>query len=319
MTRWLSYLFNIWPCTAEKNAQVGSKCSQSRIKIRPKEDQNIAKHAKIFAQRLFTLYAKGAIFRQIWSHCWHKLHNEHRKKERKDVKNQYWEVRDSGCDSVGREVDSDTRGPQFECSYRQILYWTLFSVNCIEQTRIKKKRPGMAHFLEEENLEKLVFLGSETERRGDSPHSRLDEMHSTFTDECRRWPGAQNLHTSASMSSHRILQHSQCDRIGPFLTDLGNKHFLTKVGQIFWCLLGPFWKMALLNLKIAAPIFWATVGKIWLLFIPTSGHTVCSTGANTTQIRFSLKNVINVIVKSLFCLFKSVPSLYLSIALWHRN
>ena len=54
---------------SRKNAQVGSKCSQSRIKIRPKEDQNIAKHAKIFAQRLFTLYAKGAIFRQIWSHC----------------------------------------------------------------------------------------------------------------------------------------------------------------------------------------------------------------------------------------------------------
>ena len=27
------------------------------------------------------------------------------------------------------------------------LFWTLFTVNCIEKTKIKKKRPGLAHFL----------------------------------------------------------------------------------------------------------------------------------------------------------------------------
>ena len=51
----------------------------------------------------------------------------------------------SGCNSVGRAVASDTRGPRFESSHRQNLYWTLFTVNCIEKTKIKKKRPGMAH------------------------------------------------------------------------------------------------------------------------------------------------------------------------------
>ena len=33
--------------------------------------------------------------------------------------------------------------------YHENLNLTLFTVNCIEQTKIKKKRPGMAHFLEQ--------------------------------------------------------------------------------------------------------------------------------------------------------------------------
>ena len=48
----------------------------------------------------------------------------------------------SGCGSVGRTVASDTRDPRFESSHRQKF------VNCqlcIEKTKIKKKRPGMAH------------------------------------------------------------------------------------------------------------------------------------------------------------------------------
>ena len=55
----------------------------------------------------------------------------------------------SGCDSVGRAVASDTRGPRFESSHRQIyyLYWTyIYCQLCIEKTKIKT-RPGMAHFL----------------------------------------------------------------------------------------------------------------------------------------------------------------------------
>ena len=54
----------------------------------------------------------------------------------------------SGCGSVGRAVASDPRGPRFEFSHWQTfkskIY--LFTVNCIEKTKIKKKRPGMAHF-----------------------------------------------------------------------------------------------------------------------------------------------------------------------------
>ena len=47
----------------------------------------------------------------------------------------------SGCGSVGRVVASNIRGPLFESSN-----WQNFIVNCIKKTKIKKKRPGMAHF-----------------------------------------------------------------------------------------------------------------------------------------------------------------------------
>ena len=36
----------------------------------------------------------------------------------------------SGCDAVGRAVTSDTRGPGFESSHRQLLL-TIFTVNCL--------------------------------------------------------------------------------------------------------------------------------------------------------------------------------------------
>ena len=52
-----------------------------------------------------------------------------------------WHFLSSGCGSVGKAVASDTRGPQIESGHRQI-----FTVNCIEKTKIKKKRPGKAHF-----------------------------------------------------------------------------------------------------------------------------------------------------------------------------
>ena len=52
--------------------------------------------------------------------------------------------------NVGREAEkavaSDTRGPRFESRHRQSFYWILCTVNCIKKTKIKKKRPGMAHF-----------------------------------------------------------------------------------------------------------------------------------------------------------------------------
>ena len=49
----------------------------------------------------------------------------------------------SSCGSVGRAVASNARGPVIG----KLLYQTLNclpDVNCIEKTKIKKKRPGMA-------------------------------------------------------------------------------------------------------------------------------------------------------------------------------
>ena len=53
---------------------------------------------------------------------------------------------DSGCGSIGKAVSSNARGPRFESSHRQtfISDFYLFTVNCIEKTKIKKKRPRMA-------------------------------------------------------------------------------------------------------------------------------------------------------------------------------
>ena len=50
----------------------------------------------------------------------------------------------SGCSSVGRAVAFNSRGPRFDSSH---FLEHLFIINCIEKTKINKKRPGMAHFL----------------------------------------------------------------------------------------------------------------------------------------------------------------------------
>ena len=54
----------------------------------------------------------------------------------------------SGCGSVGRMVASDSRGPQFESSHCKNLHCT-FTVNCIEKTKIKNKRPEWSIFKKE--------------------------------------------------------------------------------------------------------------------------------------------------------------------------
>ena len=65
----------------------------------------------------------------------------------------------SGCGSVGRAVASNTRGPRFESSHQQIYIEHLFTINCIEKTKINKKRPGMAHF-KKKDFHPLFQFGS---------------------------------------------------------------------------------------------------------------------------------------------------------------
>ena len=58
-------------------------------------------------------------------------------------------LKGSGCGSVGR-------GPRFDSSHRQNfiehLFVNLRIINCIEKTKINKKRLGMAHFLKIKRL-----------------------------------------------------------------------------------------------------------------------------------------------------------------------
>ena len=52
----------------------------------------------------------------------------------------------SGCGSVGRAVASDSRDPLFESRHRQKISIEHFNVNCIEKTKIKKKRQQSFYF-----------------------------------------------------------------------------------------------------------------------------------------------------------------------------
>ena len=55
----------------------------------------------------------------------------------------------------GRAVASDSRGPQFESSHWQTFKIHIFTANCIEKTKIKKKRPGIAHLKNKHCLEEI--------------------------------------------------------------------------------------------------------------------------------------------------------------------
>ena len=46
----------------------------------------------------------------------------------------------------GRAVASDTKGPRFKSSHRQNLYWTLFTTNCIENSKINENEAGNGPF-----------------------------------------------------------------------------------------------------------------------------------------------------------------------------
>ena len=53
-----------------------------------------------------------------------------------------------GCGSVGRAIASNSRGPRFESSHLLDFTFNIYCQLSTEKTKIKKKRPGMAHFLE---------------------------------------------------------------------------------------------------------------------------------------------------------------------------
>ena len=62
----------------------------------------------------------------------------------------------SGCGSVGRPVASNTRGPQFESRNWQTFVWNIcFLSTVLKRRKIKKNRPGMAHFKKQS---KIIFI-----------------------------------------------------------------------------------------------------------------------------------------------------------------
>ena len=76
--------------------------------------------------------------------------NKQDKREKLTIKNF---LLGSGCGSVGRAVTSDARCLPFQSSHLHTFISDIyfFTVNCIEKTKIRKKRPGMA-------LLKILFI-----------------------------------------------------------------------------------------------------------------------------------------------------------------
>ena len=69
---------------------------------------------------------------------------------------------------VEQSLGSDTRGLRFESSHWQIL--NIFSVNCIETTKINKKRLGMAHLKKNKrpnNKCKYISTSDQTNKAAD--------------------------------------------------------------------------------------------------------------------------------------------------------
>ena len=79
----------------------------------------------------------------------------------------------SGCVSVGRVVASDIRDPWFES--RQPFNKHLFTVQCVEKAKIKKKEGGKGIFLKKKILIVLLRVGAERSR-WTNPAQRTDDL-----------------------------------------------------------------------------------------------------------------------------------------------
>ena len=77
---------------------------------------------------------------------------------------QQWQMLCSGCSSVGRAVATNTRGLLFESSYR-LSFINLFTLNCMEKTKIKKKRPGMANLKKTTSRCWILWITSVTRKK----------------------------------------------------------------------------------------------------------------------------------------------------------
>ena len=67
----------------------------------------------------------------------------------------------SGCGSIGREVASDTTGPRFESSHRQLLLYQYFLLTICRKDENKEKEAGNGPFFEKTErwgLSPKVFL-----------------------------------------------------------------------------------------------------------------------------------------------------------------
>ena len=109
-----------------------------------------------------------------------------------------------GCGTVGRAVASNTRGPRFESSHWQTLYIEHVStVNCIEKTKIKKKRSRMAHL-----FKKMLNFDCLTNFRSSGGQSDASEgKNDSDTSERRKKRSSSSTSTSSSSTSHRHHRH----------------------------------------------------------------------------------------------------------------
>ena len=121
------------------------------------------------------------------------------------------------------------------------LYWT-FTVNCIEKTKIKKKRPGMAHF-----------------RRTDRRRIECRNVWNCFDNRThsdalwrrrQRQPETRLRPSSAGQLKHQ-RHWQQCDQIGRFLKSLGDDFSLKSSQKLWW--FGLKWKVSFFSKSYCVP------------------------------------------------------------------
>ena len=57
---------------------------------------------------------------------------------------------------VAQMVASDSRGPWFQSSYQLKKSLRTYAVNCIEKTKMKKKRPELANFKKKQSKHEII-------------------------------------------------------------------------------------------------------------------------------------------------------------------
>ena len=97
----------------------------------------------------------------------------------------------NSCGSDGREVASYARGPRFESSRQQTFKLDIYllTLNCSEKTKIKKKRPRIAH------LKKYYWTGNRwtklqleyCPRRWKENWTRFKNIFATVNSQQRPW------------------------------------------------------------------------------------------------------------------------------------
>ena len=149
----------------------------------------------------FEFWSQPTFILILGDHCWNKI---------------VYKGRHSGWGSVGRAMASDSRGPRFQSSHQQTFVSDiyLFTINCIEKMKMKKKWPGIAHYLENSFLSKLRLANfSKTEDRSDCSFLNCQNLNKLllFMKMKKKRPGIAHYLENSFLSKLRLANFSKTE------------------------------------------------------------------------------------------------------------